>query len=372
MTGWSTCGRARRLYPRRVHTDKPWDAEQVRDRVGKRINEFLAARRVQMDDISPDVGSIVEPVADFMAGGKRLRAMFLYWGWRAAGGSDDEAVISAAAAMEFLQACALVHDDVMDNSDSRRGRPAMHRQFRDLHETAEWAGDAANFGSAAAILIGDLCLSWADEMLLGCGMDAPTLLRGKPVYDVMRTELMAGQYLDILEQARGNDQVEPALQVVRFKSAKYTIERPLHLGAALAGGDPTVIAALREYGLDLGIAFQLRDDLLGVYGDPRETGKPSGDDLREGKRTVLIALALQDLPPSQADELSRGLDAESTPEHVAHLRELVDTTEARHQVEAMIAKYADAARTALAQPALTPEAVTVLDALIDAATRRVM
>jgi geranylgeranyl diphosphate synthase type I len=228
--------------------------------------------------------------------------------------------------MEFLQACALVHDDVMDNSDSRRGRPAMHRQFRDLHETAEWAGDPANFGSAAAILIGDLCLSWADEMLLSCGMDAPALLRGKPVYDVMRTELMAGQYLDILEQARSNDQVEPALQVARFKSAKYTIERPL-FGAALAGGDPTV-AALREYWLDLGIAFQLRDDLLGVCSDPVRPASPAATTCAS-KRTVLIALALQGRP-SQADELAGWTP--STPEHVAHLRELV-TQPTRHQVE---------------------------------------
>lgn len=352
--------------------DKPWDVERVRDRVGKRVNEYLSTQRPILDDISPDVGVLVDSISEFMSGGKRLRAMFLYWGWRAAGGADNEEVVSAAAAMEFLQACALVHDDVMDRSDSRRGRPAMHRQFAALHNSAGWAGDPDDFGSAAAILIGDLCLSWADQVLISCGLDPAALNRGKPVYDVMRTELMAGQYLDMLEQVRRNSEVEPALQVARFKSAKYTIERPLHLGAAMAGADAAVTAALRDYGLSLGVAFQLRDDLLGVYGDPGETGKPSGDDLREGKRTVLIALALQELDPAARDELSFGLDgAAYDPGSIGRLRDLIDSTDARHQVEALIERYADQARSALSQAHADPAAVAVLDALIDAATRRV-
>lgn len=355
-----------------METINPWDVEQVRDRVGKRVNEYLATQRPLLDDISPDVGILVDSIADFMAGGKRLRAMFLYWGWRAAGGPDTEDVVSAAAAMEFLQACALVHDDVMDRSDSRRGRPAMHRQFAALHNSAAWAGDPDDFGSAAAILIGDLCLSWADQLLLAGGLDAEALGRGKPVYDVMRTELMAGQYLDMLEQVRRNSEVEPALQVARFKSAKYTIERPLHLGAAMAGADADLTAALREYGLSLGVAFQLRDDLLGVYGDPSETGKPSGDDLREGKRTVLIALAMQSLDAGTRDELSFGLDrAAYDPAGVDRVRHLIDSTDARRRVEDMIEQYAARARAALSRADADGEAIAVLDALIDAATRRV-
>lgn len=350
----------------------PWDVEQVRDRVGKRVDDYLASQRPILDDISPDVGILIDSIADFMAGGKRLRAMFLYWGWRAAGGPDNEDVVSAAAAMEFLQACALVHDDVMDRSDSRRGRPAMHRQFAALHNSAAWAGDPDDFGSAAAILIGDLCLSWADQLLMASGMDGAALSRGKPVYNVMRTELMAGQYLDMLEQVRRNAEIEPALQVARFKSAKYTIERPLHLGAALADADPELTAALRDYGLSLGIAFQLRDDLLGVYGNPRETGKPSGDDLREGKRTVLVALAMQSLDPGAREELTFGLDrAAYDPAGVERVRHLIDSTGARRQVEDLIDDYAGQARSALTRAQADPEALAVLDALIEAAARRV-
>lgn len=351
---------------------KPWEVDQVRDRVGKRVNEFLAAQRPLLDEVSPDVGSLVEPLGEFMAGGKKLRAMFLYWGWRAASGADCDEVIGAAAAMEFLQACALIHDDVMDRSDSRRGKPAMHRQFATTHLAAGWAGDPADFGGAAAILLGDLCLSWADELLLGSGLPAADLGRGKPVYDVMRTELMAGQYLDILEQVRRNTAVEPALQVARFKSAKYTIERPLHLGAALADGDPTLIAALRDYGLSLGVAFQLRDDLLGVYGDPAETGKPAGDDLREGKRTVLVAYALSELGPAQRAELSADLAAPlSDPDRIERMRALLDATDARERVEQLIGEYAAQAGEALAASGADPRSVEVLSQLITAATSRV-
>ena len=341
----------------------------VRDRVGKRVAEFLSGQRVILDDISPDVGALLDPLGDFMAGGKRLRAMFLYWGWRSAGRPDGEEIVSAAAAMEFLQACALVHDDVMDRSDSRRGRPAIHRQFESLHESTRWAGGSADFGAAAAILIGDLCLSWADELLLASGLPSDGLSRGKPVYDVMRTELMAGQYLDMLEQVRRNDRVEAALQVATYKSAKYTIERPLHLGAAMAGAAPAAIEALRHYGVSLGRAFQLRDDLLGVYGDPRETGKPAGDDLREGKRTVLVTLALAELGDADRDRFAAGLES-GDPAGVPRLRGLLDTTSARAQMEDLIATEAAAARAALTEAPLDPQAAEVLAQLVDVAVRR--
>ncbi|MFN8127045.1 MAG: polyprenyl synthetase family protein, partial [Candidatus Nanopelagicales bacterium] len=222
----------------------PWDVDGVRERVGKRVAEFLDDRRLVLDGISDDVGALVDPLSEFLAGGKRLRAVFLYWGWRCGGAQDCEAVISAASAMEFLQACALIHDDVMDRSETRRGRPAIHRQFESLHSSAGWAGAASDFGTATAILLGDLCLSWADELLLTSGVPDERLRRGKPVYDLMRTELMAGQYLDMLEQVRRNDQVEAALRVATFKSAKYTIERPLHLGAVMGGAHSDQVAAL--------------------------------------------------------------------------------------------------------------------------------
>ncbi len=195
----------------------------------------------------------------------------------------------------------------MDGSDTRRGQPAMHRRFAAQHRTAAWRGDADSFGTAIAILLGDMCLIWADEMLNTAGLPPEQLLRGRPVYDEMRTEIMAGQYLDILGQVTGDRSVEGAMNVIRYKSAKYTVERPLHLGATLAGGSPRLVAAYSAYGLPLGEAFQLRDDVLGVFGDPAQTGKPAGDDLREGKRTVLVAKTLERATPAESAYLEQHL-----------------------------------------------------------------
>ncbi|MFM8772557.1 MAG: polyprenyl synthetase family protein, partial [Actinomycetota bacterium] len=256
----------------------PLDADDLRPRVQKVVDDFIAGHHSILDGISDDLSPLADAVSDLLGGGKRLRPAFCWWGYRGAGGPDTEQALRAAASLEFLQACALIHDDVMDGSDTRRGMPSAHHRFATLHRGAEWRGSPEAFGVGAAILLGDLCLSWADELLMTSGMDAAAITRAKAVYDEMRTELMAGQYLDLLEQARGGGSVERAMAVVRYKSAKYTIERPLLLGAALAGASPSMAHALSSYGLPLGEAFQLRDDVLGVFGDPVETGKPAGDD----------------------------------------------------------------------------------------------
>ena len=349
----------------------PLDVEDLRVRVQKVVDDFVARQQAILDGVSDDLGPLVDAVSDLLAGGKRLRPAFCWWGWRGAGGADCHEAIVAASALEFLQACALIHDDVMDGSDTRRGLPSAHRRFAALHRGSEWLGSPEAFGTGAAILLGDLCLSWADEMLLGCGLPDTDLGRAKAVYDEMRTELMAGQYLDLLEQARGGGSVERAMLVVRYKSAKYTIERPLHLGAALAGAAPDVMAAYTGYGLPLGEAFQLRDDILGVFGDPEETGKPAGDDLREGKRTVLIAAAMGRATPAQAAELRRhlgdpGLDAAG----VEALRGVIADTGALAEAEALIGELTDRSLEALSQVELIAPAREVLTGLAYAATRR--
>ncbi|MFM9133867.1 MAG: polyprenyl synthetase family protein [bacterium] len=349
----------------------PLDVEDLRARVQKVVDDFVARQQAVLDGVSDDLSPLVDAVSDLLAGGKRLRPAFCWWGWRGAGGSDCHEAIVAASALEFLQACALIHDDVMDGSDTRRGLPSAHRRFAALHRGSEWLGSPESFGTGAAILLGDLCLSWADEMLLTCGLPDADLRRAKAVYDEMRTELMAGQYLDLLEQARGGGSVERALLVVRYKSAKYTIERPLHLGAALAGAAPEIVEAYTGYGLPLGEAFQLRDDILGVFGDPEETGKPAGDDLREGKRTVLVAAAMGRATPAQAAELRRhlgdpGLDAAG----VDALRSVIADTGALAEAEALIANLTDQSLDALSRVELASPAREVLTGLAYAATRR--
>ena len=349
----------------------PLDVDDLRPRVQKTVDDFIASQRDILDGVSDDLDPLVEAVSDLLSGGKRLRPAFCWWGYRGAGGADTEEAMRAAAALEFLQACALIHDDVMDGSDTRRGMPSAHHRFAMLHRGSEWLGSPEAFGVGAAILLGDLCLSWADELLLTSGVPAERLNAAKRVYDEMRTELMAGQYLDLLEQARGGGSVERAMRVVRFKSAKYTIERPLHMGAALAGGDPAIASAYSGYGLPLGEAFQLRDDVLGVFGDPEETGKPAGDDLREGKRTVLIATAMDRATPAQAAQIRRhlgdpGLDATG----VALLREVIAETGALDHAESLIASLTDEAIASLDSVDLQDPAREVLTGLAYAATRR--
>ncbi|MBI1377580.1 MAG: polyprenyl synthetase family protein [Frankiales bacterium] len=347
------------------------DAEDLRVRVQKRLDDFLAAQVPVLDDISPDLAQLSDALTDLLRGGKRLRPAFAYWGWRGAGGHDCEEAIAAATSLELLQACALVHDDVMDGSDTRRGLPAAHRRFAALHTGNSWRGSADGFGVGAAILLGDLCLSWADELLMSSGLPVQSLVRAKPVYDLMRTELMAGQYLDLLEQAMGGGSASRAMRVVRYKAAKYTIERPLHLGAALAGAPDELLTSYSGFGLPLGEAFQLRDDVLGVFGDPERTGKPAGDDLREGKRTVLVATAGEAATPQQADLLRRHLgDPDLDAAGVDALREVIVDTGALAHVEALIEALTAQALGAIERADVDAEAREVLRDLAIASTER--
>ncbi|MEY2634417.1 MAG: hypothetical protein RIS75_357 [Actinomycetota bacterium] len=347
------------------------DLEDFRARVSATIDAVLAEQTPLLLAVSPELQPLAETTARLMQGGKRLRPAFAYWGWRAAGGADTQQAIAAATSLEFLQACALIHDDVMDGSDTRRGMPAVHTHFDALHSDSAWLGQSANFGAGAAILLGDLCLSWADELLLTSQLPADALSRAKPIYDIMRTELMAGQYLDLLEQARAGADVERILNVVRYKSAKYTIERPLHLGAAMANASESVMQSLSDYGLPLGEAFQLRDDVLGVFGDPTVTGKPAGDDLREGKRTVLIALTYERAAASDVDIVRNKLGSNDlTAADVTEIRSIITNCGALDAVEKMIESGLQSALSALENAEITEQSKYVLANLAVAATQR--
>jgi geranylgeranyl diphosphate synthase type I len=337
----------------------------VRGPVDRALAEFVRQQREVLLAAGEEMLPGADAVTRLLAGGKRLRPAFCYWGWRGAGGDDCPQVLAAAAALELLHAGALVHDDVMDASDTRRGQPSLHRQFEALHAAQGWRGQSAGFGSGAAILLGDLLLCWADEMFHGSGLPADALARGRPVLDLMRTEVFAGQYLDLLGQVAGDGSVESALRVVEHKTAKYTIERPLHLGAALAGAPAAVSAAYTAYGLPLGIAFQLRDDILGVFGDPGQTGKPAGDDLREGKRTVLLAIARQRASGAQAAALDAHLgDPLLDGAGMAQVRGVITDTGALAECEQMISRHV---REALAAAAAAPIAAAAKEALAELA-----
>jgi geranylgeranyl diphosphate synthase type I len=351
--------------------------DHLRVAVTSALTEFLDRQRDILAGMDPTLVPVVDEVRALASGGKRLRPAFAYWGWRgarpsAAGAGEAEAeVLRAVAALEFVHASALVHDDVMDGARTRRGRPATHIGFASRHASGALDGDGEMFGTGAAILVGDLALVWSDELLRCSGISVPALIRARAVWDTMRTEVTAGQYLDLLRAAGGLPGPDGALTVARYKSAGYTVQRPLLLGAAIAGAGPDVVAAYTDIGLPLGEAFQLRDDVLGVFGDPAVTGKSADDDLREGKQTLLIALAQQETDAAGRRLLGEvlGNPAAGT-EGFDAARRLLETTGARARVEARIAERTAVARSAIEAADIAGDARDALDALAVAATSR--
>ena len=348
---------------------------RIRRGVSAALAAFLARQRATLSAISEDMLPCIDAMTELLAGGKRVRPAFCYWGWRAAGGADCPAIYAVAASLELLQASALTHDDVMDASETRRGRPAVHRLFAGqarLRTADQQAAD--QFGTGAAILVGDLLLAWTDELYRASGFGPAALARGQRTLNAMRTEVAAGQYLDILGQARRGATVAEAMRVITYKTARYTVERPLQLGAALAACSPAGAAVADDigagYGIPLGVAFQLRDDLLGVFGDPARTGKPVCGDISEGKRTVLLALARDRASARQLAVLDRHLgDRGLTPAGAAEVRDVLTATGAVTECEALIAANVATALGALdrapicadAKAALAGLAVTVAD-----------
>ncbi|AIG64436.1 geranylgeranyl pyrophosphate synthase [Corynebacterium atypicum] len=322
------------------HSAQPADFPSAVTQV---LRKYFDRRQPEIERIGGAVARSVDHLRDFvLGGGKRVRPLYGWVGYLAGGGDDcgedPLAVLRAVSSLEFIQACALIHDDIIDSSDTRRGAPTVHRLLADKHRAGTWLGDPDHFGESAAILTGDLALVWAEDMLQDSGLTAAALRRTREPWRAMRTEVIGGQLLDIALEATGSEDPGQADAVNRFKTAAYTIERPLHLGAAIAGASADTISQLRAYGRDVGIAFQLRDDLLGVFGDPEVTGKPASDDIREGKRTVLFALALQsadDHDPETAQLLRSGIGSHD-PHTIAEVTAAIERTGARQAVEERI------------------------------------
>ncbi|MCO4696347.1 polyprenyl synthetase family protein [Streptomyces sp. RO-S4] len=328
----------------------PLTADAATRAVGRVLDEVLDARMSEAYDVDAVFARQVAGRVSAFArrGGKRLRTAFAWCGWRAGGGSGDPGpLLRTGAALELVQTCALVHDDVMDGSHLRRGAPAVHVDLTRMHRAEGLAGSAEAFGHSAAVLAGDLALAWADDLMTDIVLTSPHGPRVYREWRAMRGEMVAGQYRDLQAQAAGASGVDEALTIATLKSALYTVERPLALGASLAGADESVMTALRAAGRCTGLAFQLRDDLLGAFGDPALTGKPVGDDLRARKLTYLLAVALE-LGRANGDEeavalLSPGPATTLPDRAVEGVRAALERTGARDEVEAKIAELADSA-----------------------------
>ncbi|GGR37032.1 geranylgeranyl pyrophosphate synthase [Streptomyces aurantiogriseus] len=314
--------------------------------VGHVLERMLAGRLTRAGVLDALFArELAERVTRFtQEGGKRTRSQLVWWSMRACGGADEPtatAALCVGAALELLQTCALVHDDVMDGSTLRRGRPALHADVRDRYSGAASPARVARFGEAAAILAGDLALAWADDVVAGTALDPWTATVVRRLWSDMRTEMVAGQFLELQGQLTASRSQPRALRAACLKSALYSVERPLALGAAVAGADGRTMRALCSAGRCVGMAFQLRDDLDDVFGDPRRTGKSCGGDIREGKPTYLVALALAraeatgDRPAQQVLDQALG-DEGLTPAGLDEVRDVLVRTGARAAVETKI------------------------------------
>jgi len=351
-----------------VNGSAPASLLQIAARVERRLGEVLEPELARWAAFDPD---LEEPLAEIprlvLGGGKRLRPAFCHWGYAAAGGDPTDAIVAdAGAAFELMHAFALFHDDVMDDAASRRGLPTTHTRFAERHRDEGWVGDGRRFGEGIAILIGDLAFVFADRLM------APVNRTAWDVWDELRIELNLGQVLDILGSVQNDRRRAKAERICRYKSGKYTIERPLHLGAAMAAPDRVdeLMPQLSAYGLPLGDAFQMRDDVMGAFGDPAVTGKPVGGDLREAKPTPLLARAVESATPAQAAVLQMVGRVDLSDDDVARVQQaIVDTgalADLELSIDALVAEAVDAIRTA----PIAPVAREALVELADYVSRR--
>lgn len=329
------------------------------DAVGGSITAFLDAQAPGIEPMGAQIEPLLRLAREFTSGGKRLRPAFCLWGAVAAGAEVDAALVDLAASLDLLHVSALMHDDVMDGSDTRRGQPAAHLQYAAAHRERAWLGDADRFGVAGSILLGDLLVVWSTQFADECGLPASALDRARPLLHAMRSEVACGQFLDVTAQVQpfGDPErmVADTERVVEYKSARYSVQRPVMIGAAAGAvlaersdaDTDALLEALGAFGSLVGRAFQYRDDVLGVFGDSRVTGKPAGDDLREGKRTVLIAETLSRVDDATAERLQGLLARPLTPEELDTARSIITEAGALGRVEEHIAHAVTGATEAL-------------------------
>ncbi|MET9801952.1 polyprenyl synthetase family protein [Streptomyces sp. NPDC006368] len=338
-----------------------------RIRVDRVLQPFVRHEADQLVAIDAELAPVAEQLEVAVAHGKRLRAAFCYWGWRAAGQPDSDALVRAAAAMELVHAAAVVHDDLIDQSPLRHGLPSSHVALRDAVPGRPLPKAAA---CGLAMLVGDLLMSLAGRLFTDSGLPAAYLSRARPLWAVLARELVAGECLEILRTG-GLPDTAGSLKVIRYKTAKYTVEHPLHLGATLAGAPADLREALTEYGLPLGEAFQLRDDLLGVFGDPARTGKANGDDIATHRPTALLAETWHAATETERADLTRVLGRPHLPPaDLERVRDIMHRTGAPARIERMIDERVERATRALEQTGMPDAAVRALTALAGTATTR--
>jgi geranylgeranyl diphosphate synthase type I len=344
-----------------------WDTAAFKARVDAVLHHFVAQEADLLAAVDPALGPVADQLESAVADGKRLRAAFCYWGWRAAGQPDSDALVRAASSMELVHAAAVVHDDLIDDSPLRHGRPTAHLALRGAVSGHPHPVAAAR---SLAMLVGNLLMALAGQLFTGSGLPAAYLARARPLWSLLARELIAGECLEILRTGAVPD-TTASLKVIRYKTAKYTVEQPLLIGGTLAGAGERLRAGYSAYGLPLGEAFQLRDDLLGLFGDPERTGKADGDDVRGRRPTALWAEAWRIAGADERERL-RSLLGRAEPDRAGldAIREVVSGLGAPDRVENMIHARVEEALDALHELDMPASAAGALTGLAHAATIR--
>lgn len=344
------------LYQRNLLIDdkfKVKEAEKLlswfKDEVDFQMNIFLDKKVEEAREISEEATILVDEVKRFVsAGGKRVRPAFLYSGYIAAGGKAHAAVTLASLCVEFLHTFALIHDDIIDRSDTRRGKPTAHKAFESLHKSSKFLGDREHFGLSSAILAGDLAFTFAEEILTSSPFPQERLRRARYFFDQMKFQVITGEYLDVLGSYKKRLTEEEVLNILEYKTAKYTVERPLQIGAVLAGAEVDILEAFTAYGIPLGQAFQLQDDIFGVFGDAKKMGKPVGSDIREGKKTVLIAKTYEWASKKEEQLLDRVVgNWAATDKDLSRVKEIIYSVGAYDYAIKLSHRLIDQAKTAI-------------------------
>jgi len=333
----------------------------------KQLLAYLSEKRQEAKEINPETVVLVDEIIRFTEnGGKRVRPAFMYSGYVAAGGKAHEAILFASMSVELLHTFALIHDDIIDNSDLRRGELTTHKAFEEYHKTRKLKGSKKEFGLSSAILVGDLAFSFAEEILTTAPFPQERIRRARYFFDQMKIQVIYGQYLDVLGGYKEGLTEDEVLQVLEYKTAKYTVERPLHIGAMMAGSDYQTLETFSRYGIPFGQAFQMQDDIVGSFGTEEEIGKPADSDIKEGKKTLLLAKAYERADKQQKKALDQIVgNKNATKTDIEKVKKIMEKTGAYDYCVKLAKELLVQAKKAVSETKLKDEGKGYLLAAVD-------
>ncbi len=302
----------------------------------KRLEAYFEVKKKEAAVISPEYTDLVQYLSEYiLAGGKRIRPFLAYMGYKVSGGNNNEKIMRLGMALEIFHSFALIHDDIIDFSNLRRNKPTFHIMLQEWHQSKNWRGSSSDFGLGLAVLAGDILSTWSNELVFNLNNR-----RVFKLYQEMKNEIMIGQAEDIfLSEVKNISDKDRIVSVMMRKTSDYTAQKPLILGATLAGARNSQQEFYKNLSVPLGLAFQLKDDVLGMFGKRREIGKPTDSDIKEGKITLLIYYALKSGKISRDYLLKLLGNKKVTREQIVEFKNIIKRSGALQRVDSEIDKY---------------------------------